>query len=141
VCCQRRVCPAQLACAVKKMRTTTILTMVMTRTVWFLGHLQAYTCVFPLPYLLCVQVLSYLDFFPSGVQRVAVATAANVCNRLSADAAPMVQDAIPILTNLLMYQVQARLGPHHACLRTSPRLVSVSFFRCHPLLFLVMPPG
>jgi E3 ubiquitin-protein ligase TRIP12 len=49
-------------------------------------------------------VLQYLDFFPSGVQRVAVATAANMCAGLSPEHADSVRDAIPLLTNLLQYQ-------------------------------------
>mmetsp|Transcript_50841 Transcript_50841/g.94724 ORF Transcript_50841/g.94724 Transcript_50841/m.94724 type:complete len:1715 (-) Transcript_50841:1206-6350(-) len=49
-------------------------------------------------------VLSYLDFFATGVQRVALATAANMCRQLPADAEEMVVDCVPILTNLLTYQ-------------------------------------
>ena len=55
-----------------------------------------------------VAVLSYVDFFQTGVQRVAVATAANMCRGLSAgdgthaDAATA---AAPILIGLLQYQV------------------------------------
>ncbi|PSC70280.1 E3 ubiquitin-ligase UPL3-like isoform A [Micractinium conductrix] len=54
-----------------------------------------------------VAVLSYVDFFQTGVQRVAVATAANMCRGLSAgdgthaDAATA---AAPILIGLLQYQ-------------------------------------
>lgn len=48
-------------------------------------------------------VLSYLDFFPTGVQRVAVATAANMCSALGPEHASSVRDAVPILTNLLQY--------------------------------------
>uniref|UniRef100_A0A7S3VMY1 HECT-type E3 ubiquitin transferase n=1 Tax=Dunaliella tertiolecta TaxID=3047 RepID=A0A7S3VMY1_DUNTE len=49
-------------------------------------------------------VLSYLDFFPTGVQRVAVTTAANMCRGLTPDSLDMVQEAVPLLTNLLQYQ-------------------------------------
>jgi E3 ubiquitin-protein ligase TRIP12 len=49
-------------------------------------------------------VLSYLDFFATGVQRVAVTTAANMCRQLPPDVADMVVDCVPILTNLLTYQ-------------------------------------
>jgi E3 ubiquitin-protein ligase TRIP12 len=49
-------------------------------------------------------VLSYLDFFPTGVQRVAVATAAKMCAALGPQHAPAVRDAVPLLTNLLQYQ-------------------------------------
>jgi len=49
-------------------------------------------------------VLSYLDFFPTGVQRTAVATAATMCSRLGPSHASAVKDALPILCNLLQYQ-------------------------------------
>ncbi|KAG2450258.1 hypothetical protein HYH02_004769 [Chlamydomonas schloesseri] len=56
-------------------------------------------------------VLSYLDFFPTGVQRTATATAANICRSLtlmpsaaaSSTAQAAVKEAIPILTGLLHY--------------------------------------
>ncbi|XP_057962370.1 E3 ubiquitin-protein ligase UPL3-like isoform X2 [Malania oleifera] len=46
-------------------------------------------------------VLSFLDFFPTGVQRIALATAANMCKKLPSDAANLVMEAVPLLTNLL----------------------------------------
>ena len=49
--------------------------------------------------------LSYLDFFQTGVQRVAVATAANMCRSVTSENTEAVASAIPILTNLLQYQV------------------------------------
>ena len=49
--------------------------------------------------------LSYLDFFQTGVQRVAVATAANMCRSITSENTDAVASAIPILTNLLQYQV------------------------------------
>lgn len=49
--------------------------------------------------------LTYLDFFQTGVQRVAVATAANMCRSITSENTDAVADAIPILTNLLQYQV------------------------------------
>ena len=51
-------------------------------------------------------VLSYLDFFQTGVQRVAVATAAAMCRGLSPDSVETVTAAVPILTNILQYEVQ-----------------------------------
>ncbi|KXZ47851.1 hypothetical protein GPECTOR_32g463 [Gonium pectorale] len=56
-------------------------------------------------------VLSYLDFFPTGVQRTATATAANICRSLmaspstaaSSTAQSAIKEAIPILTGLLHY--------------------------------------
>ena len=63
-----------------------------------------------IPYLLrrpFPQVLSYLDFFPTGVQRTAVATAANICRGLSAsEHGDAVATAAPILIGLLQYQVR-----------------------------------
>ncbi|XP_024534679.1 E3 ubiquitin-protein ligase UPL3 [Selaginella moellendorffii] len=51
-----------------------------------------------------VAVLSYLDFFSTGVQRVAVSTAANICRQLPSDGVNFVMESVPILTNLLQYQ-------------------------------------
>lgn len=57
-------------------------------------------------FLIChLQVLSYLDFFPTGVQRTAVATAANICRGLTPEHADAVATAAPILIGLLQYQV------------------------------------
>lgn len=50
-------------------------------------------------------MLSFLDFFQTSVQRIAVATAANMCRGLSADSTDAVTAAVPILTNLLQYEV------------------------------------
>eukprot|EP00245_Coleochaete_scutata_P015662 TRINITY_DN706_c0_g1_i1.p1 TRINITY_DN706_c0_g1~~TRINITY_DN706_c0_g1_i1.p1 ORF type:complete len:1941 (-),score=419.45 TRINITY_DN706_c0_g1_i1:667-6414(-) len=58
-------------------------------------------------------VLSYLDFFSTGVQRVAVSTAANICRQLSAESSDLVMEVVPILTNLLQYQ-DAKVV-EHAC--------------------------
>eukprot|EP01113_Clastostelium_recurvatum_P006997 TRINITY_DN1321_c0_g1_i2.p1 TRINITY_DN1321_c0_g1~~TRINITY_DN1321_c0_g1_i2.p1 ORF type:complete len:1980 (+),score=516.89 TRINITY_DN1321_c0_g1_i2:142-6081(+) len=47
-------------------------------------------------------VLAYLDFFSTGVQRVAVATAANICKQVSSDLFDsMVVDSIPNITQLI----------------------------------------
>ncbi|KAK1394876.1 HECT-type E3 ubiquitin transferase [Heracleum sosnowskyi] len=46
-------------------------------------------------------VLQYLDFFSTGVQRVALTTAANMCKKLPADAAEFVTNAVPLLSQLL----------------------------------------
>uniref|UniRef100_A0A164V636 HECT-type E3 ubiquitin transferase n=1 Tax=Daucus carota subsp. sativus TaxID=79200 RepID=A0A164V636_DAUCS len=46
-------------------------------------------------------VLQYLDFFSTGVQRVALTTAANMCKKLPADAADFVTNAVPLLSQLL----------------------------------------
>ena len=52
--------------------------------------------------------LSYLDFFQTGVQRVAVATAANMCRCVTSEHTEAVASAIPMLTNLLQYQVSMK---------------------------------
>ncbi|KAG9147473.1 hypothetical protein Leryth_007279 [Lithospermum erythrorhizon] len=59
-------------------------------------------------------VLSYLDFFSTGVQRVALSTAANMCKKLPSDAADFVMEAVPLLTNLLQYHDAKVL--EHACI-------------------------
>ena len=60
-----------------------------------------------------VAVLSYVDFFPTGVQRVAVATAANVASALRgeppAQHADAVAAAVPVLVGLLEYEVSRSL--------------------------------
>ena len=56
-------------------------------------------------------VLSYLDFFPTGVQRVAVVTAANICRGLSMSDSDAALAAVPMLTGLLQYSVGALLSP------------------------------
>ena len=50
-------------------------------------------------------VLSFLDFFQTSVQRIAVATAANMCRGLTSESLEAVTAAVPILTNLLQYEV------------------------------------
>lgn len=50
-------------------------------------------------------VLSFLDFFQTSVQRVAVATAAAMCRGLTHDSVEAVSSAVPILTNILQYEV------------------------------------
>ncbi|XWS62647.1 hypothetical protein CRYUN_Cryun06bG0028600 [Craigia yunnanensis] len=61
-------------------------------------------------------VLSYLDFFSTGVQRVAVSTAANMCKKLPSDAADYVMEAVPLLTNLLQYHDSKVLEHASVCL-------------------------
>ena len=59
-------------------------------------------------------VLQYVDFFATGVQRVAVSTAANMCRGLPLECAHLVQDAVPLMTNLLNHHDQKVL--EHVCL-------------------------
>ncbi|KAD6795605.1 hypothetical protein R6Q59_020504 [Mikania micrantha] len=61
-------------------------------------------------------VLSYLDFFSTGVQRVALSTAANMCKKLPSDAADFVMEAVPLLTNLLQYHDAKVLEHASVCL-------------------------
>ncbi|KAJ9550431.1 hypothetical protein OSB04_014476 [Centaurea solstitialis] len=61
-------------------------------------------------------VLSYLDFFSTGVQRVALSTAANMCKKLPSDAADFVMEAVPLLTNLLQYHDAKVLDYASVCL-------------------------
>ncbi|XP_072954297.1 E3 ubiquitin-protein ligase UPL3 [Typha angustifolia] len=61
-------------------------------------------------------VLSYLDFFSTGVQRVALSTAANMCKKLPSDAADFVMEAVPLLTNLLNYHDAKVLEHASVCL-------------------------
>ncbi len=65
-----------------------------------------------------VAVLSFLDFFQTSVQRVAVATAAAMCRGLSHDSVEAVSSAVPILTNILQYEV-----PLHSLLQLRVRLL------------------
>ncbi|XP_050366026.1 E3 ubiquitin-protein ligase UPL3 isoform X2 [Argentina anserina] len=61
-------------------------------------------------------VLSYLDFFSTGVQRVALSTAANMCKKLPSDASDFVMEAVPLLTNLLQYHDAKVLEHASVCL-------------------------
>ncbi|CAA0836468.1 E3 ubiquitin-protein ligase UPL4 [Striga hermonthica] len=48
--------------------------------------------------------LSYIDFFSTSVQRVALSTVVNTCMKLSSDYSSLFMDAVPILCNLLQYE-------------------------------------
>lgn len=45
--------------------------------------------------------LTFLDFFATSTQRVAVTTAANCCRNIPEDSFPVVRDVMPILENIL----------------------------------------
>jgi len=49
-------------------------------------------------------VLSYIDFFSTGVQRTAASTAANLCRCVTSDAFSKVEDALPALYQLLSFE-------------------------------------
>ncbi|KAI3778545.1 hypothetical protein L2E82_07923 [Cichorium intybus] len=61
-------------------------------------------------------VLSYLEFFSTGVQRVALSTAANICKKLTSDVADFVIEVVPLLTNLLQYHDAKVLKHASVCL-------------------------
>eukprot|EP00871_Galdieria_phlegrea_P000982 jgi/Galph1/1885/GphlegSOOS_G582.1 len=46
-------------------------------------------------------VLTYIDFFSTGVQRTAASTAANLCRTVASDAFHLIQEALPLLFQLL----------------------------------------
>ena len=60
-------------------------------------------------------VLSYLDFFPTGVQRTAVSTAAAICRSVPVDGYEMVHDMTLKLTNLLSHHDQRIVESACAC--------------------------
>ena len=50
--------------------------------------------------------LQFVDFFATGVQRIAASTAANMCRGLPVECAHLVADAVPLLTGLLTHHDQ-----------------------------------
>ncbi|KAB1223893.1 E3 ubiquitin-protein ligase UPL4 [Morella rubra] len=49
-------------------------------------------------------VLNYIDFFSTSVQRVALSTVVNICNKLPSECPSPFMEAVPILCNLLQYE-------------------------------------
>ncbi|CAH8269838.1 unnamed protein product [Arabidopsis lyrata] len=49
-------------------------------------------------------VLSFIDFFSTSIQRVAISTVVNICRKLPSEPASPFMDAVPILCNLLQYE-------------------------------------
>ncbi|PIN18482.1 E3 ubiquitin protein ligase [Handroanthus impetiginosus] len=49
-------------------------------------------------------VLSYIDFFSTSVQRVALSTVVNICKKLSSESPSLFMEAVPVLCNLLQYE-------------------------------------
>ncbi|KAJ0235097.1 HECT domain-containing protein [Hirschfeldia incana] len=49
-------------------------------------------------------VLSYIDFFSTSLQRVAVSTVVNICREISSESPSPFMDAVPMLCNLLQYE-------------------------------------
>lgn len=81
-------------------------------------------------------MLSYLDFFPTGVQRVAVMTAANMCRGLALDNAEAAKSAVPILTGLLQYSDSKVVD--NACIALSH---IAEAFASHPELLAQLSSG
>lgn len=60
--------------------------------------------------LVCLQsgaimaVLTYIDFFSTNVQRVALLTVVNICKKLPSECPSPFMEAVPILCNLLQYE-------------------------------------
>ena len=82
-------------------------------------------------------VLQYVDFFATGVQRIAVSTAANLCRGLPIECAHLVSDAVPQLTGLLAHHDQKVL--EHVCLAFA-RLVD-DFAHAPPKLDMLASHG
>ncbi|CAN0926806.1 E3 ubiquitin-protein ligase UPL4 [Linum grandiflorum] len=73
----------------------------------------------PLP---CLQagavmaVLSFIDFFSTSVQRVALSTVVNVCKKLPTECPAPLMEAVPILCNLLQYEDRQLVENAASCL-------------------------
>ncbi|KAG1365699.1 E3 ubiquitin-protein ligase UPL4 [Cocos nucifera] len=61
-------------------------------------------------------VLSYIDFFTTSMQRVALSTVANVCKKLPLDCSSLVMESVPILVKLLQYQDRKLVETVATCL-------------------------
>ncbi|KAK4481047.1 hypothetical protein RD792_011916 [Penstemon davidsonii] len=61
-------------------------------------------------------VLSYIDFFSTSVQRVALSTVVNVCKKLPPESPSLFMDAVPILCNLLQYEDKQLVESVATCL-------------------------
>ncbi|EOA19810.1 hypothetical protein CARUB_v10000054mg [Capsella rubella] len=49
-------------------------------------------------------VLSFIDFFSTSIQRVAISTVVNICRKLPSESPSLFMDAVPILCNILQYE-------------------------------------
>ncbi|CAI0471554.1 unnamed protein product [Linum tenue] len=73
----------------------------------------------PLP---CLQagavmaVLTFIDFFSTSVQRVALSTVVNICKKLPTDSSAPFMEAVPILCNLLQYEDRQLVENAATCL-------------------------
>nr|VDC85060.1 unnamed protein product [Brassica oleracea] len=71
-------------------------------------------------------VLSYIDFFSTSLQRVAVSTVVNICRKLSSESPSPFMDAVPILCNLLLYEDRQLVESVAICLTKITDQVSES---------------
>ncbi|SPQ23273.1 189bd293-327b-4769-834e-659ccf053fcb [Thermothielavioides terrestris] len=78
--------------------------------------------------------LSYLDFFATSTQRVAVTTAANCCHNLDQESFPVVRDAMPTLLNVLGSSDQKVVEQGSLCVT---RIVESFRFHAHKLEELI----
>ncbi|KAL6521022.1 E3 ubiquitin-protein ligase upl4 [Orobanche gracilis] len=60
--------------------------------------------------------LTYIDFFSTTVQRVALSTVVNICKKLSSDSSPHFMEAVPILCNLLQCEDKQLVESAATCL-------------------------
>lgn len=61
-------------------------------------------------------VLSYIDFFSTSIQRVALSAVANVCKKLPLDCSSLVMESVPALCNLLQYEDRKLVETVATCL-------------------------
>ncbi|CAK9164785.1 unnamed protein product [Ilex paraguariensis] len=61
-------------------------------------------------------VLSYIDFFSTSVQRVALSTVVNICKKLPSEGPSPFMEAVPILCNLLQYEDRQLVEDVATCL-------------------------
>ncbi|XP_047337060.1 E3 ubiquitin-protein ligase UPL4 [Impatiens glandulifera] len=61
-------------------------------------------------------VLTYIDFFSTSVQKVALSTVVNICKKLPAEGHPLVMEAVPALCNLLQYEDRQLVEDAITCL-------------------------
>ncbi|KAL0709011.1 hypothetical protein Bca4012_015989 [Brassica carinata] len=71
-------------------------------------------------------VLSYIDFFSTSLQRVAVSTVVNICGKLSSESPSPFMDAVPVLCNLLQYEDRQLVESVAICLTKIADQVSQS---------------
>ncbi|CAH8371193.1 unnamed protein product [Eruca vesicaria subsp. sativa] len=71
-------------------------------------------------------VLSYIDFFSTSIQRVAVSTVVNICRKLPSEPPSPVMDAVPVLCNLLQYEDRQLVESVAICLTRIADQVSQS---------------